>query len=224
MPMAITPVHQQQERDQDSAGARSPPPPLESNANGTANDDDDAYVTLFERDGFEGDTALAEPDRDTIEPLVRELVTPGNPSGDWAEEMEGVYSTVQGMHDRFRATNRVAPTVPPQYIPPALRHDTGTPHRSFQQNPWSQNFRRDPPPHKYTPTHSPRPSDSPNWRAPSPNRPASSRSPLPSPQPPPTPPISPLCPDIPLMPLKNLTRSQLTSNLVSLIKTTLEVL
>jgi hypothetical protein len=127
-------------------------------------------------------------------------------------------------HVRFRATTHVEPTEPPRYIPPALRHDMGTHHCSFKQNPWSQNFRRDPPPHKDTPIHSPRPSDSLNWRAPSPNHPASFRSLLPPPQSPPTPPISPICPNIPPMPLKNLTGSQLTSNLVSLIKTTSEAL
>ena len=83
---------------------------------------------------------------------------------------------------------------------------------------------RDPPPHKDPPARNPNRSDSPNWRAPSPNRPASFRSLSPPHQPPPTPHISPLCPDIPSMPPKNITGSQLTSDLVSLIKTTSEAL
>jgi hypothetical protein len=46
----------------------------------------------------------------------------------------------------------------------------------------------------------------------------------PPPQSPPTPPISPLCPNIPPMPPQHHTESQLTSELVSLIKTTSEAL
>ena len=83
---------------------------------------------------------------------------------------------------------------------------------------------RDPPPHKDPPARNPICSDSPNWRAPSPNCPASFQSLSPPPQPPPTLHISPPCPDIPSMPPKNITRSQLTSDLVSLIKTTSEAL
>jgi len=44
------------------------------------------------------------------------------------------------------------------------------------------------------------------------------------PQPPPASPESPLCPNIPPMPPQNHTGSQLTSNLISLIKTTSEAL
>jgi hypothetical protein len=126
--------------------------------------------------------------------------------------------------DRFRATTHVAPTVPPQYIPPAHRHDTGSPHRSFQQNLWSQNFRRDPPPHKYTPTHSPKPSDSLNWHAPSPNRPATFRSLSPPLHPPSTPSASPYPPEIPPAALQHHPESQLGSELISLIKATSDAL
>jgi hypothetical protein len=101
----------------------------------------------------------------------------------------------------------------------------GTPRRSFQHNPWSQNFRRDPPPHKDSPIRSPRPSDSPNWRAPSPSRPASFRSPSPPPQSPPTLPTSPLhTPETVPVPQQHHTESRLTVELISIIKTTSEAL
>ena len=70
------------------------------------------------------------------------------------------------------------------------------------------------------PSQVPRPLDSLNWRVPSPNHPILCWSLSPPPQSPPTPPISPLPP----MPPKTLTRSQLTHDLISLIKTTLEAL
>src|SRR6202011_4984779 len=92
--------------------------------------------------------------------------------------------------DGIRATKHTSTVGPPQYVPPALRHDVGTHHSSFQQIPWSQKFRRDPPPHKDSPACSPRPSDSPNWCVPSPNCPTSCRSPSPPPQPLPMPSVS----------------------------------
>ena len=121
----------------------------------------------------------------------------------------------------FRATTRAARIGPPLYVPPALRNDGETPYRSQQRIPWPRDVRRDPPPHRDPQQSPPRRSDSPNWRAPSPDRPAAFRSYSPPPQPPPTPPI---CPNIPSMPPQNHTRSQLTSDLVSLIKTTSEAL
>ena len=126
--------------------------------------------------------------------------------------------------DGFRATTRAKRDGPPLYIPPALRGDGETTYESQRRVPWSQDVRRDPPPHKDLSTRGRKRSDSPNWRAPSPDRPASFRSHSPPPQPPPTPPICPPCPHIPFSPQKNLTGSQLTSDLISLIKTTSEAL
>jgi hypothetical protein len=127
--------------------------------------------------------------------------------------------------DGFRATTRVKRDGPPLYIPPALRGDGETTYESQRRVPWSQDVRRDPPPHKDLSTRGRKRSDSPNWRAPSPDRPASFRSHSPPPQSPPTPPICPPCPHIPSSPQKkNLTGSQLTSDLISLIKTTSEAL
>ena len=83
---------------------------------------------------------------------------------------------------------------------------------------------RDLPPHKDLPAQNSIRSDSPDWRAPSPNRPASFRSPSPPPQSPPAPPTSPLCRNIPTMPQKIHTENQLTFELVSLVKTTSETL
>ena len=126
--------------------------------------------------------------------------------------------------ERFRATTRVERDGPPRYVAPALRGITGISRVS--QLPLTRRSKgwRDPPPHKDPPARNPNRSDSPNWRAPSPNRPASFRSSSPHPKSPPIPPTSPLCPDIPLMPPQNITGSQLTSDLVSLIKTTSEAL
>src|ERR1700677_1773389 len=112
----------------------------------------------------------------------------------------------------------------PRYIPPALQGNNGTSLESQLPKPRCSEGWRDPPPHKDPSARKPKRSDSPNWRAPSPNRPASFRSPSPLPQSPSTPPISPLHPDMPPMPLKNHTKSQLTCELVSLIKTTSEAL
>jgi hypothetical protein len=128
-------------------------------------------------------------------------------------------------HDDFRATTRVVPAGPPKYVPPALRDIKGTPRCSFQQNPWSQTFRRDPPPHRDPQNQVPRPSDSPNWRAHSPNRPATSRSLSPPPQPPMTPPASPSHPlEMPHVAPQRHPESQLGSELVALIKATSDAL
>ena len=131
--------------------------------------------------------------------------------------------------ERFRATTRVERDGPPRYVPPALRGITETSKWSQPPQTRCSNEWRDPPPHKDLPAQNPNRSDSPDWRAPNPNCPISFRSPSPPPQSPPpqslpAPPTSPLCPDIPPMPPQNITGSQLTSDLVSLIKTTSEAL
>jgi hypothetical protein len=100
----------------------------------------------------------------------------------------------------FRAATRVEHNGTPRYVAPALRGNNRTPYRSHQSNPRHSGDWRDQPPHKDLPTRGRKGSDSPNWRAPSPNRPASFRSDSPPPQSPPTPPISPLFPNIPSMP------------------------
>jgi hypothetical protein len=126
-------------------------------------------------------------------------------------------------HDRFRATTHAAHTGQPRYVPPALRNNIKTSYRSqYTQSNRSNNW-RDSPPHKDPSARNLKRSDSPNWRAPSPNRPTTFRNPSPLPQSPPTPLISPPCPT-PLMPPKNHAESRLTLELVSLIKTTSEAL
>jgi hypothetical protein len=50
--------------------------------------DDDTHVASFERNEINGDAIRAGPDPNMIEPLVRELVVPGDPSRDWAQEMD----------------------------------------------------------------------------------------------------------------------------------------
>jgi hypothetical protein len=72
--------------------------------------------------------------------------------------------------ERFRATTHAKRDGPPVYIPPALRSDGETPYESQRRIPWSQDIRRDPPPHRDPPQSPPRRLDNPNWRAPSPNR------------------------------------------------------
>ena len=126
--------------------------------------------------------------------------------------------------DRFHAATHGKHAGLPKYRPPALRDNRETPRHSFHHNPWPQNFRRDPPPHKDPPICSPRPLDSPNWCAPSPNRHASFRSPSPPPQSPPTSPRSSLCPDIPPRPQKCHNEPQFTSELISILKTASEAL
>jgi hypothetical protein len=108
-------------------------------------------------------------------------------------------------------------------VPPALRGDTRTYRGSQQSHSCHPEAWRDLPPHKEPPQSPPRCSDSPNWRTPSPNRPASFWSPSP-PQSPPAPPISPLCSEIPPMPSKHHTESRVVSELVSIIKTTSDAL
>ena len=91
---------------------------------------------------------------------------------------------------RNRERTRSNEDRPPRYVPPTLRGGYWTPWRSqLHQASISKDW-RDPPPHKDLP-QSPRPSDSPDWRAPSPNCPASFRNPSPLPQSPPPSPISP---------------------------------
>ena len=89
---------------------------------------------------------------------------------------------------RNRERTRSNEDGPPRYVPPALRGGYRTPWRSqLHQASISKDW-RDPPPHKDLP-QSPRPLDSPDWRAPSPNRPASFRNPSPLPQSPPPSPV-----------------------------------
>jgi hypothetical protein len=112
--------------------AQSPPPPLECDAHGTANtDDDDAYVALFEHDGFNGNPALAEPDCDAIEPLVHELVVSDDVIGSWAEEMEmglelqGEYSPANYFPNPSPPSPAPLHQPPPSitiYIPPRINY------------------------------------------------------------------------------------------------------
>ena len=132
---------------------------------------------------------------------------------------------------RSHATTRAVHPRPPLYVPPALCGDGETPHESRQRTPWSQDVRRDPPPHK-DPLQSPlRRLDSPNWRTPGPNRPATFRSPPAPPQSPAppanSPPASPTCPFHPKTPpttQQHHFKSQLGTELIALIKTTSEAL
>jgi hypothetical protein len=127
--------------------------------------------------------------------------------------------------DGFRATTRAVPDGSPRYVPPALRNEYRTPWRSqLQQTSTSKDW-RDPPPHRDLPENPPKHSDSPNWRAPSPNRPTSFRNPSPPLQSPPAPPISPSYPpEMLFTPPKRHIESRLTFELVSVIKTTSEAL
>jgi len=125
---------------------------------------------------------------------------------------------------RFRTTTRVERDGSPRYVPPALRDDKGTSRRSSLPNPGHSEGWRDPPPHKDPSVRSPTRSDSPNWRAPSPNRPISFKNPSPPPQSP-TPSTSPLqTPETVRVPPRHHTQSQLTSELIGIIKTTSEAL
>jgi hypothetical protein len=125
---------------------------------------------------------------------------------------------------RFRTTTRVERDGSPRYVPPALRDVKGTSRRSSLPNPGHSEGWRDPPPHKDPSVHSPTRSDSPNWRAPSPNRPISFKNPSPPPQSP-TPSTSPLqTPETVRVPPRHHTQSQLTSELIGIIKTTSEAL
>ena len=109
-------------------------------------------------------------------------------------------------------------------MPPALEDDKGTSRRSSLPNPGHSEGWRDPPPHKDPSVRSPTRSDSLNWRAPSPNHPTSFRNPSPPPQSP-TPPTSPLQPSETVrVPPQHHTQSQLTSELIGIIKTTSEAL
>ena len=125
-------------------------------------------------------------------------------------------------HDGFHATTCIKSDGTPQYVPPALQGHIRTYRESQQPHLHHSKAQRDLPPHR-DPQQSPlRRSDLPNWRAPSPNHPTSCQSPSPLLQSPPNPPISPLFTNIPSMPPRNHTGSQLISDLVSLINTTLD--
>ena len=117
---------------------------------------------------------------------------------------------------------------PPQYVPPALHGEYQTSWRSqLNQTSTSKDW-RDPPPHKDLPESPLKCSDSLDWCTPSPNRPVSFKNPSPPPSPPPqspTPSASPLHP-LPTIqiPPRHDTQSQLTSELIGIMKTTLEAL
>src|SRR6202050_2603109 len=126
--------------------------------------------------------------------------------------------------DGFCATKRVERDGTPRYVPPALRGDPRT-YRGSQQ-PLSRHSEawRDPPPHKKPQKSTKKYSDSLNWHAPSPNRPISFQSPSPPPQSP-TPSASPLHPPPTVqIPSQHHTQSNLTSELIGIIKTTSEAL
>src|SRR6202050_4602320 len=126
--------------------------------------------------------------------------------------------------DGSRTTTRVKCDGSPFYIPPTLRKHRETPYMSQQRVPWSQDVHREPPPHKDPPQNLLRRLDSPNWRAPSPNRPISFRNPSPPPQSP-TPSASSLHPpETVWVPPQHHTQSQLTLELIGIIKTTSEAL
>ena len=128
------------------------------------------------------------------------------------ENRTGHVTTTQ--RDSFRTTTRVEHDGTPRYVPPALRGNNRTPYRSHQSNSRHSGDWRDQLPHKDLPTRGQKGSDRPNWRAPSPNHPASFWSDSPPPHSPPpqaplTPPISPLFPNISSMPPQNHTGSRL---------------
>ena len=117
---------------------------------------------------------------------------------------------------------------PPQYIPPTLRSEYWTPWRSqLNQTSTSKDW-RDPPPHRDLSESPPKCSDSPNWCVPSPSCLVSFKNPSPPSQSPPqspTPSVSPLHPSSAIqMPSQQHTQSQLTSELIRIIKTTSEAL
>jgi len=113
------------------------------------------------------------------------------------------------------------------YVPPALRSDGETSYESQQCVLWSQNVRRDLPPHRDPPQSPLRRSDNSNWRAPSPNCPITFWSPPASPQLPASPANSPPAspthlfrPKIPPATPQHHLESKLGSELISLIKAT----
>jgi hypothetical protein len=125
---------------------------------------------------------------------------------------------------RLRTTTRAEHDESPRYVPPALRSDHRTSWRSRLPKSRPSADWRDPPPHIDPPTPKPRRSESPNWRAPSPNRPVSFRNPSPPPQSP-NPSTSSLHPpETVRVPPRHHTQSQLTSELIGIIKTTSEAL
>jgi hypothetical protein len=113
---------------------------------------------------------------------------------------------------------------PRRYVPPALQSEDQTSWRSQLPESRPSADWRDPSPHVDPPNPKLKRSDSPNWRTPSPNRPASFKNPSPLPQPP-TPSASPLHPpEIIQIPLRHDTQSQLTTKLIGIVKTTSETL
>jgi len=125
---------------------------------------------------------------------------------------------------RFRTTTCAEHDESPRYVPPALRDDKGTSRRSSLPNPGHSKGWRDPPPHKDPSTRSPKRSDSPNWCAPSLNRPTSFRNPSPPPQSPTPSASSSHPPETVRVPPWHHTQSQLTLELIEIIKTTSEAL
>ena len=133
--------------------------------------------------------------------------------------------------DRVRATTHATHTGAPRYVPPALRSHQGTSHGSKSPQFDHSSGWRDPPPHKIPQNAPKKCSDSPNWRAPSPNRPITFRNPPAFPQPPaspanspPTSPTRSLHPETPPTAQQHRFESQLGSELIALIKTTSDAL
>jgi hypothetical protein len=113
-------------------------------------------------------------------------------------------------------------------VPPTLRSEVRTSWRSRLPQTRPSKDWRDPPPHRDPPQSLPNHSDSPNWRMPSPNRPISFKNSSPPPSPPPqspTPSANPLHPPPTIqIPPRHETQSQLTAELIGIMKTASEPL
>jgi hypothetical protein len=133
------------------------------------------------------------------------------------------HMTVLGC-DQFWTMTHATDAASPCYVPPTLCNNIKTSYRSQQL--WSNSFNnwRDLPPHKTLSSAAPKCSDSPNWRTPSFNCPISFLS-LSPPQSPPAPLVSSLHTLKPLpTPQQHCFDSQLSSELILIIKTATEAL
>jgi hypothetical protein len=83
---------------------------------------------------------------------------------------------------------------------------------------------RDPPPHKGPPNHTPKRSDSQDWREPRPGHPTTFQSPSAPPHSLPASPTCSFCPETPPTTQQHHFESQLGTKLIALIKTTSEAL
>jgi hypothetical protein len=104
-------THQQQQ-GRDNTDAQTPPPSLEY-THDTVYDDDDVP---FEHHNVDDGAVRAEPDRDAIEPLERELVFPEDTGVDWAEDLEEeMGSSIQGeyIHNNYPPAPSPASWYPP---------------------------------------------------------------------------------------------------------------